>query len=884
MALDSGVRLGPYEILAQIGVGGMGEVYKALDTNLKRATAIKVLPESVSTDSERLARFQREAELLAALNHPNIAAIYGLERSGASVAIAMELVEGPTLADRVADGAVPTDEALPIARQLAEALEAAHEQGIVHRDLKPANIKLRPDGTVKVLDFGLAKALDPAITISPSASISPTITSPAMTRLGMILGTAAYMSPEQARGKPVDRRADIWAFGCVLFELLTARRAFEGEDVSLTLAEVMKSEPDWTLLPALPAAVRMCLHQCLKKDPRQRLRDIGEMRLALEGALDADMRISAPATAAPWRSAWRWVLPAAALSAIVTGALMQWFRSEPERPLPGVVQFEIRAPGGGRIPPGTPAISPDGRTLAFSVTEPDGAMRIHVRNIGATQSRALPGTENAVHPFFSPDGRSLAFVADRTLKRIDIDGGGPPRELMSEVTGPWHGSWGRFGDLLITATGVRRLPEDGGKAELAVVLDKKAKEIASGFPAFLSDGKRFLVRVDDQDSSAIHLASLDSTSRTLVVDGVLSAPLLAPTPGGRTYLLYLRDDALVAHEFDEVAGVVRGTPRVLVDRIGRVGNPPLLPAIGVTAAGTIAYQMGGDLTTTALTWMNRSGVKTGELSLDVTGQNPSLSPNGHLLALDVMLEGDRDIWVADVARGVTSRLTRGGGVDRSPVWSPDSARVAFARAGKIYVTHADGSTAETVLAEVEGTPTSWSPDGNYLLVENQGKLSMWPLNGGPTIVVGSRTGRTTYGRFSPDGRRIAFLSDESGRNEVYVQLTPTATGRVKVSVGGGARPRWGRSSSELFFVDRNNSLHVVQLQPGPPLSADPPKTAFKIADSVYANMGYEVSPDGERLLIMRIFGDNVADTPITVVMNWWAEFAAPTLRLRSGSP
>jgi len=873
MTLAPGTRLGPYEIAGPLGAGGMGEVYRALDTNLKRATAVKVLPESVAADPERLARFQREAEVLAAFNHPNIAGIYGLERSGNALAIVMELVDGPTLADRLAAGPIPVDEALAIAGQIAEGLEAAHEQGVVHRDLKPANVKVRPDGTVKILDFGLAKALEPATAASPSTSMSPTITSPAMTQMGMVLGTAAYMSPEQARGRPVDKRADIWAFGCVLFELLTGKRAFDGEDVSLTLAEIIKSEPDWTTVPPLPPTVLMCLRQCLKKDARSRLRDIGEMRLALAGALDVSSGFSGDgATRTRARRVWPWVLPAAALSATAAALLVFWFQRPPEPQLPQVVRFEIHAPAGSKIPPGTPAISPDGRVLAYTVTGPDKVTRIHVRDLGSTESRPLPGTDGAIHPFWSADGRSLAFTSNRVLKRIDI-AGGAPRELVPQVSGPWHGSWGRFGDLLYTASGVQRVSAEGGKGTPVVVLDTKAGEAAAGFPAFLSDGKRFLVRIDREGASAIHLASLDSPDRKLLVADVLSAPLVAPTPQGASYLLYLRNDSLVAHELDERAGAVTGTPRVLIDRIGRVANPAILPTLGVSPGGVIAYQVGGEFTTMVLSWFNRSGALLGEQPLDVTGQNPSLSPDGRLLAMDAAFGGDRDVMVADVARGVTSRLTRGGGVARSPVWSPDSRRVAFARGGKIYVTNADGSTAETVLADVQGTPRSWSPDGKYLLYDApRGKMLLWPLAGGEPIVVGSRNGGSQRGRFSPDSRYVAYVSDESGRDEIYVQQTPPASGRVRVSVSGGTLPRWGRTSRELFFMGTDRFLMSVELAPEDPLSAGVPKKLFLLdAGAVFINLGYEVGPGGERFLLPRILGDNTPDTPITVVLNWWAE-------------
>jgi eukaryotic-like serine/threonine-protein kinase len=854
----------------------MGEVYRATDTTLKRAVAIKVLPEALASDVERLARFQREAEVLAALNHPNIAQIHGLETSDGTTALVMELVEGPTLADRIAQGAVLIDEALPIAKQIAEALEAAHEQGIIHRDLKPANIKLRPDGVVKVLDFGLAKVMEPAGATAASRSMSPTITTPVMTQAGLILGTAAYMSPEQARGKPIDKRADIWAFGCVLFETLTGRRAFDAEDVSLTLAEVLKSEPDWTTLPLLPPAARMCLRQCLKKDARQRLRDIGEARLALEGALEVDSIVdSSGASPKTGRRVWRWVLPFAAASAIAAASLTLWLERSRLSPLPEVVRFEIHAPAGSKIPPGAPAISPDGRSLAYTVTAPDGINRIHLRDLSSTESRVLTGTENASHPFWSPDGRSLAFVSGFILKSIEV-AGGLAREL-AKTSGPWHGSLNQFGDLLFMSGGVSRMPAEGGTATPIIKLDAKAGEIGLGFPMFLPDGRRFLIRVDrGKAGGAILLASLDSPERKLILDEVFSAVLVASTPLGTTYLLYALADALVAREFDNSAGEVRGPTRLLVDNVGRVGNPAFMPTVGVSPSGALAYQTGGDFTSTVLYWLSRSGERLSDVSREdpsLSPSNPALSPDGHLLAMDAVRRGDRDrhVWVTDLAReGITERITRVGGAIL-PIWSPDGSQVAFGRSGRIYVTNADGSTEEKELADVTGLPRSWSSDGKYLLYQTRGRLFLWPLTGGGTpIPVGDLTSQD--GQLSPDGRYIAYESDGAGRREIYLQPLPPATGRVKVSAAGGSRPRWSRTSHELFFLAADQNIMAVDVQHGRTPPAGVPRKLFPV-NPTFANFDYDVSADGQRFIVTARLREDLPDAPITVVLNWWAELA-----------
>ncbi|HMF92751.1 MAG TPA: protein kinase [Vicinamibacterales bacterium] len=868
MDLIAGVRFGSYEIVAPIGRGGMGEVYRARDRKLDRDVAIKILPGTVAADPDRIARFEREARLLAALNHPNIAQIHGFEEADGIRALVMELVEGPTLADRLASGPIPLDEALAVARQIAEALETAHEQGIVHRDLKPANVKVRPDGTVKVLDFGLAKAIEPAGVATGSFSTSPTITSPAMTQAGIILGTAAYMSPEQARGKPIDKRADIWAFGCLLFEMLTGRRAFDAEDVSLTLAEVMKSEPSWALLPVLSPGVRMCLRRCLRKDPRQRLRDIGEARLALEGAVELETTVEPSVGAPPApRRLWPWVLPFAAGSALAAAAVSLWLERA-LAPLPNVVRFEIHAPAGSKIPPGTPAISPDGRTLAYTMTAPDGTTRLHLRDLGSTETRPLAGTEGALHPFWSTDGRFLAFSSGFVLKRLDI-ADGSVREL-ARVVGPWHGSLNQFGDLLFTGDGLSRMPAEGGAPTPAVRLDANAGERGAAFPAFLTDGKRFVFRIGGNNAAgALHLASLDSPARRLILDDVFSGALVAPTPRGATYLFYVTDGQLVAREFDENAGQVRGAPRLIVNGIGTVASPIVIPTAGVSAAGILAYQTGGDFASGVLYWVGRSGERFG--SIELAGSNPRLSPDGRSIAAGERTRGEMDVWLTDIDRGIASRLTRGGAA--GAVWSPDSRRLAFAQSGRIYVKNADGSADETVLGDVFGLPTSWSSDGKNLLFQTpSGKIFLWPLPSvSAPIPVGSRNGRSRDGQLSPDSRHIAYVADETGRDEIYVQPLPPATGRIQVSGGGGTTPRWSHSGHELFFVSRDLAMMAIDVRFEPTLSASVPKKLFQFGPTSGA-FGYDVGLDDQRFLVERRRVE-ATDAPITVVLNWWVPLA-----------
>jgi Tol biopolymer transport system component len=886
MALSPGIRIGPYEIVAQIGAGGMGEVYKATDTNLKRGVAMKVLPESVTADPERLARFQREAEVLASLNHQNIAAVYGFERSGTTSAIAMELVDGPTLADRINGGPIPAEDALAIATQIADALEAAHEQGIVHRDLKPANVKVRADGVVKVLDFGLAKAVSPVAAMSISSSMSPTITTPAplrqgsggqaMTQAGIILGTAAYMSPEQARGKPVDRRTDIWAFGCVVYEMLTGRKAFDAEDVSLTLAEVMKSEPDWTVLPELPRAVRACLRRCFNKDPRQRLRDIGEMRLTLEGTADVepDARIAPPPVR---RRLSAWILPAVVAAALIVAALVVWLRP---RPVPAVVRFEIHAPAGNTIPPGVPALSPDGRTLAYVATDSKGTRRIFVRDLNSTESRVLAGTEDAVYLFWAPAGRSLAFTVDGAgLKRVDI-AGGSPRQLAPIVNAPWHGAWNQFGDVLFVGPGgLARVSADGGAPTRPAAFKSGPQETRVAFPAFFPDGRRLILHVGTTDGrSQIQQGSLDSSDRRTVLSDVTSAAVIAPTPSGRTYLVYARDDALVAHELDEASGQVRGTPRVIVDGIGKVANPAIRPTVGVSQSGVLAFQHGGEFVIVKLLWVDRDGKRVGDVPLDLSPLGVSLSPDGSRLAFDADSRSGHDLWVTDLKRNNTMRLTRDAEPERNPTWSPDGTRIAYVKGGKIYVRAADGLSDETVLADVGGALRDWSPDGKFLLRQTTQQLLVSPVTGGDTaIAIGRRDATSRDGHFSADSKYVAYFSNESGRDEIYIEALPPAKARVKVSQTGGTTPRWGVGSRELFFLGPDRGLMVVDVHLGQTLSVGAPRriatnTEFGTTSN---NRGFEVSPDGQRFLVRQL-ADDAPDTPITVVLNWWAEFIPNT--------
>ena len=786
MALASGTRLGPYAITAQIGEGGMGEVYRATDTKLKRDVAVKVLPSHVAADPERLARFQREAEVLASLNHPNIAAIYGLEEADQTKALVMELVEGPTLADRIAQGAIPVDEALPIAKQIAEALEAAHEQGIIHRDLKPANIKLRPDGVVKVLDFGLAKALEPTGAMSPGMSQAPTITTPAMTQAGMILGTAAYMSPEQARGKPVDRRADIWAFGAVLFEMLSGRRAFEDEDVSMTLSKVLQREPDFDVLPAVvPSHVRQTLRLCLRKPLKERVPDIGAVRLALEGAFETGGSQATESVAMTQPAVWRRPVPVALLTAMVIGlAMWALMRPAQEPPVP-VTRFPIPLAAGDAFFNAVRvlALSPTGTHVAYTVLT-----GLVLRPLDQLETQPIPGTLGAVDPFFSPDGQQIGFWADGQLKRVSVSGGAPV--AVAEAATTWGASWGAD-DMILYGQGeegIWRVPGTGGAPERVIPVEDG--EFAHG-PQLLPGGEWVLFTwrpagVTSWDQAQIVVQSLATNERVVLIDGGRDARYL---PTG--HLVYGLNNVLLAVPFDPETRQVRGGAVPLVEDVAGIAVASAgVMQFSVAASGSLVYvsgalSLGGAGAQRTLVWVDRQGQEE-PLGAPARAYNyPRLSPDGTRVALDLWDQED-DIWIWDLRRETLTRLTFEPGFNRFPVWARDSTRVVFSSGAplNLHWKAADGTAAVERLTESASNQFghSFSPDGESLVIsETEGGT-------GQDVRVLSRAGdrgvetlvATQFeewnGELSPDGRWLAYQSDQSGRYEVYVRPFPNVDG------------------------------------------------------------------------------------------------------------
>ncbi len=871
MSLTPGERLGPYEVTTLIGVGGMGQVYRATDRNLRRQVAIKVLPESVAGDGERLARFQREAEVLAALNHPNIAIIYGLERANDRTALVMELVEGPTLADRITEGPIPADEAVSVAKQIAEALEAAHAQGIIHRDLKPANLKVRSDGAVKVLDFGLAKAIEPAGATPSNLSESPTITTPAMTQRGVILGTAAYMSPEQARGKSVDKRTDIWAFGCVLYEMLTGRRAFEGDDVADTIAAVVKSEPDWSVLsPGVPPILLFVLRRCLQKNPKHRIQDIADVRLALEDASASPVWLSTtgPGNASiDWRRASMW-LGGVALIALAVAA---WPLVDGRRQSDSVTRFALTfrpGQGGGEFD-----LSPDGRTLVYRSVGSDGIYRLYRRAMDQFDAAAITDTENGSHPFFSPDGQWIGFTVGTTLKKVSLAGGASVT-LAILPDFPRGASWGESGNIVVGASrgGLFQVSEDGGDPTSLV----SAADRRHWYPQVLSRHRVVLFTQTQFDESLprsadaeLQLLELDTGRRRTLLHG--SAGRFVSTG----HIVFLRGSTLWAAGFNPDRRELTGTPVPVLDGIAE--GP--FAQVAVSPDGSLAYVPAGTAATRHLVWVDREG-REEFIGAPPRGYTyPRVSPDGTRAAIDVR-EGEIDIFIFDFGRRTLTPLTFDPAQDEYPVWTPEGRRVLFAsfrdQQWGVFSQAADGTgnIQRVGSGPSELDPMSISPDGRTLVLNRAGDLLLLSLDQTGSIsplLTGPSTEHNA--EISPNGRWIAYQSNESGRHEIYVRPFPRVSdGRWQISSGGGSHPVWARSGHELFYISAAG-LVSVPVQIGRPFEFGNASVVLKGASERYwvATVGraYDVAPDGQRFLMLK--EEQQAAARIHVVQNWTEE-------------
>ena len=871
----------------------MGEVYRAQDTKLDRAVAIKILPEAFAADTERIARFQREAKTLASLNHPNIAQIHGLEESNGIRALVMELIEGEDLAQRVARGAVPVAEALTIAKQMAEALEAAHDQGIIHRDLKPANIKMRRDGTVKVLDFGLAKAMEPAGVASLSVSRSPTITTPAMTEAGVILGTAAYMSPEQARGQQTDRRADIWAFGCVLYELLTGRRAFDGQGVSETLARVLEREPDWSRLPAtLPPALCTYLRRGLQKDPRQRVQAIGDVRLALEGAFETAVEQTAgPGAVALRHRVALGVVTAIIASGAIIGTLVWraalWVEPAP----PPVSRLQV-------MPTGTAALSIGWNDRDVAIT-PDGSRLIYVGNHG-TQIfvRALDGlapvavfTGRAVSGVFvSPDGQWIGFRDAFSLKKVALDGGPPVTLGTIDTAGSSGATWGPDDTIIVATnsvdTGLQRLSADGGPLTVLTRPDRAKGEADHFWPEMLPGGRGVLFTITSLagalDTAQVAVLDLQTGTHRVLVRGGSHAHYVSSG-----HLVYAAAGTLRAVPFDLDRLESRGMPVTVV--------PDVVTTIkgGVNAVvagnGTLAYMLGPiEGTPRTLVWVDRQGLETPIPSLPPRPYLlPALSPDGTRFAVFAN-DQQRDLWLWDLRRTTLTPLTSAPGVDVVHVWTRDSRRLIFTseRAGvrNLFWQAADGASAAERLTDSPHTqyPTGVSPDGRVIFTDESptsaNDVMAMELDAPRrvTTLVQSPSNEQN-GTVSPDGHWLAYEANDSGRFEIYVRPFPDVnTGRSQVSTTGGTRPIWTQGGRELVYVSPTGALMAVGVMRGQAWAATTPAVVVKpgyLTNLNWWGRSYDVSPDGQRFLMIKEGGADGPPAPasIVVVQHWVEE-------------
>ena len=879
MSLSEGTKIGPYTVSGLIGQGGMGEVYQARDTKLDRDVALKVLPEAFTSDPDRLARFEREAKVLASLNHPNIGSIYGLEEADGVRALVLELVEGPTLADRISGGPIPLDEALPIAKQIAEALEAAHEAGVIHRDLKPANIKVREDGTVKVLDFGLAKALDPNPDADPSQS--PTLTA-AATQMGVIMGTAAYMSPEQARGQTVDRRADVWAFGVVLYEMVTGERTFEGATVSHVMASVLKTEPDWAALPDdTPSPITRLLRRCLEKERKQRIPDIGMARIEIDEAATTPVPALSQASRVGRPRVWQRPIPAlvAAVSVVAIGGLGVWsLTQDGDTQLLPVDRFTIVVPEGVATNYGAGlALSPDGRELVFGANPGSQQQRLYRRSLGQSEVTPIPATDLPDHPFFAPDGQWIGFTTGGGSNLVKLAIAGGPQTTLCANCSPLDPSWGPDGTVVFSklGSGLWRVSAAGGEPEQITNVDADQRDVAHRHPQLLLGGDVVLFTVwsGSVQTSEIAVQRLDTGEQRTLVGG--TDPRVLPSG----HLVFARENSLWAARFNLDRLKLIGAPVPVLDDLWvRQENGQALYT--VSATGLLAHVPGSSEARRRLVWVDREDRPSPLIDTEEDYQLPRLSPDGTRVAVNIGGD-DGEIWVCEIERATCSRLTVETG--NYPLWTPDGSKVTFnsLREGitlDLYWKAADGGGEVERLLQRERAqyPISWSPDGQTLafseLSPTGGGLDNWilPLGGDPVeLTVTAFDERSPS--FSPTGDWLAYRSNESGQMELYVRSYPGAGGRQRVSTEGGEEPVWSRDGRELFY--RNGTeLMVVSVEAGASgLRLGTPRSLFRGYDVQAAGtQNYDVSSDGQ-LFVMVQSDETLTPSQINITLNWFDE-------------
>ncbi len=910
MQFTPGSQVGSFKVLSLLGVGGMGEVYLAQDTRLGREVALKILPEAFAHDPERRSRFEREARVLASLNHPNIATLHGLTEFGGSTILEMELVPGDTLAERVARGPMTVDEALPVFKQIAQALEAAHDRGVIHRDLKPANIKVLSDGRVKVLDFGLAKAFDSDSSGVDSAADPILNVTSSRSATGMILGTARYMSPEQARGKALDRRTDIWSFGCVLYEVLAGKAPFVADTGSDTLAAILKEEPDWSVLAGAPSLQRLA-RRCLRKDLQSRLRDIADARLELEELLQDSVSMRPLTSAVATRASRRPLAIGAAVALVVLaiGAVAAWFAApwrSAEPPPP--TRVTIALPPAQQLavgPSPSLALSLDGRRLVYVAAQPGRLTQLYLRPLDHFEATAIAGTEGASAPFFSTDGNWIGFYANDAIQKISLDGGAPLK--ICDAPPLSSATWLKDGGIIFGTTlvgdGLWRVSADGGTPERLTTPDPAQKEEHHLYPQALPGGRAAVFTVLTDQGAFGAVLSLETRQWRRL-------PQVRPSRGGLQFvstghLLVAQAGGLAAIPFDPGRGETTGSPITVSERIAISANAGA--SFGVSEGGTLAYVPGRNaVPRRTLVAVDRDGRTTLLSDARAAYAQPRFSPDGRWLAMTIESESGADVWVHDLQRGTRTRLTNGDSAG-FPVWSPDAAEVGFHAAHlgpwSLYVRVADGSrAAEPLLTgsrpepaaawspdpaekllpgfvpRLTGAhpqyPMSWTPDGRTLVFAERkpnGERDIWVVERGsdPTPFLLTPSDEWSPA-FSPDGHWLAYVSGESGRSEVYVQPYPGPGGRWLISTEGGTDPVWAPNGRELYYL-QDDQLMAVPIQGATALNAGTPRRLFQgryeLSD---IGRNYDLSPDGTRFVMIRS-DESEGTAQMHVVLNWLGE-------------
>ncbi len=895
MTLSAGTRLGPYEILASVGAGGMGEVYRARDTRLDRTVAIKVLPSHLSSSEELRQRFEREARAVSQLNHPHICVLHDIGQQDGTDYIVMEYLEGETLAERLVRGSLPLEQALRFGIEMAGALDKAHRRGIVHRDLKPSNVMVTKSG-VKLLDFGLAKVAAPASGGAVALSMLPT--TPKGTNLtaeGTILGTFQYMAPEQLEGKEADTRTDIFAFGAVLYEMATGRKAFTGKSQASLIAAILEREPPAisTVAPMTPPSLDRVVKTCLAKDPDDRWQTAHDVRLQLQWIAEGGSQAGLPAPVLARRKsrehlAWG-AFAIAALAALVSAFLLVRQKREPVR----VFRSSILSPENTRFSfSGSPmAVSPDGRQIAFVAQSPEGVRLLWVRPFDASASQPLAGTEGAYCPFWSPDSRFLGFFAEGKLKKIAASGG-PPQTLCDAPTGR-GATWNRNGVILFAPSEggpIHRVAASGGAASPATQLDQSSAEYNHFWPFSLPDGRHFLYssyrgRAARDQTFGLHLGSLDSKDRRLLLHARTNAAYAPSSPGSsQGHLFFSKGNTLLARPFDAERLQFTGEDFPVAEQV-QVFPAAQSASFSVSENGILAYRSSARGNLSQLLWFDRGGRELESVGAAADYYHPQLSHDGRRVA--VMLNdpqtNDTDIWVYDLTRRVSTRLTFGPAVNLFPIWSPDDSRIVFASNRKgfhdLYQKMASGTGEDELLLSSTTSykfPTDWSPDSRLIALHSTDTASK---TGSDIWVFSVADRQATFlttpfhegsPQFSPDGRWIAYVSTESGKREVYVRPFPDPSGKWRISSAGGSYPRWRRDGKELFYVAPDKTLMAVEITSGSGFAAGVPKPLFR-TQMKWLDIGfqYDVSPDGKRFLINTLAEEEKAEA-ITVVQNWTA--------------